>query len=157
MRFAGALVVVGLVVAQASPAHAFVPPTYQGGTLRGYTLLLGSYRLVEVAGTSMPAGSPFDVRIVLTATTLEIGIGTSHAEKATYRVTDHYGDIYRLEITGIKDKKVEGPRGDAPRRHPHSVRARHRRARQEQDALRAHPPLALRGRHLPAVHTRRVK
>ncbi len=107
MRFAGALVVVGLVVAQASLAHAFVPPTYQGGTLRGYTLLLGSYRLVEVAGTSMPAGSPFDVRIVLTATTLEISIGTSQAEKATYRVTDHYGDIYRLEITGIKDKKVE--------------------------------------------------
>ncbi len=107
MRIAGALAVVGLFVANASVAHAFVPPTYQSGALRGYSQLLGSYRLVEVAGTSMPAGSPFDIRIVLTATTLEISIGTSQAEKATYRVTDHYGDIYRLEITGIKDKKVE--------------------------------------------------
>ena len=97
-----ALLLVALTFAV--PAQAFVPPTFQAVT-RGHRALIGTYRMVDLGG-QLVGKMPLEVRLVIGEATLEVTVGTNTMEKATYRVTDHYGDIYRLEVT-TKSKKLE--------------------------------------------------
>ncbi len=88
----------------AAPARAFVPPTFEAAS-RGYRALLGNYRMIDIGG-QFSGKMPVEVRLVIGETTIEVSVGANVMEKATYRVIERYGDIYRLEVK-TKTKKLE--------------------------------------------------
>lgn len=105
-RLLGALALLALFGA-APAARAFVPPSFQS-LGRGYGQLLGTYRLVDMNLQGIPMPPGFELRLVLTADTLELSMGNGTIENATYRVIDHYGEVYRLEVKSkTSSKKIE--------------------------------------------------
>lgn len=105
-RLLGALVLLA-VLGGVPAARAFVPPSYQS-LGRGYGVLLGTYRLIDMNLKGLPMPPGFELHLVLGPDTFEIGMGNDKLEKATYRVTEHYGDVYRLELHPQNgSKKVE--------------------------------------------------
>lgn len=95
--FVGAILGLVATLGGVPVAHAFVPPTYQS-LGRGYGVLLGTYRLIDLNLKGLPMPPGFDLHLVIGPDTFEIGMGNEKLEKATYRVTEHYGEVYRLEL-----------------------------------------------------------